>query len=69
MVKKVEPNFARYFLATSACRCNGEMLGCGKDVSIAKERKQRRLLGSSAAERVVKSLIFFFSIGRFESRL
>ncbi len=26
VVKKVEPNFARYFLATSACRCNGEML-------------------------------------------
>ncbi len=36
--------------------------GRGKDVSIAKERKQRRLLGSSAAERVVKSLIFFFQL-------
>ena len=35
-------------------------LGCGRDVSTAKERKQRRLLGSSTAERIRNTLTSFF---------
>ena len=35
-------------------------LECGRDVSTAKERKQRRLLGSSTAERIRNTLTSFF---------
>ena len=35
-------------------------LGCGRDVSTAKERKQRQLLGSSTAERIRNTLTSFF---------
>ncbi len=35
-------------------------LGCGGDVSTASERKRRRLLGSSTAEKIRNTLISFF---------
>ena len=35
-------------------------LRCGRDVSTAKERKQRRLLGSSTAEKIRNTLTSFF---------
>ena len=35
-------------------------LGCGRDVSTAEERNQRRLLGSSTAEIIRNTLTSFF---------
>ena len=43
--------------------------GCSKDLSTAKERKQRRLLSSSTTQSTLKTLVHFFGVGVDSGRL